>query len=229
MMRDRSANYAEKSQMMRFSSPTKLTSTLILMLSIVSVTFAPQLAAQVPAGSNPTAVIQTSMGDISIELFADKSPVSVENFIRYANSGFYDGTVFHRVISHFMIQGGGMTAELQDKPTSEPIINEAPNGLSNKRGTLAMARTGNPHSATSQFFINVQDNGNLDYTDQNSSRGWGYAVFGKVTGGMDVVDKIRFVETKKAGPHSDFPVVPVYIESVKVITAAAGSAEKSGN
>lgn len=179
----------------------------------------PAAAQQAPANGNPSVVIHTSMGDIGLELYADKAPVSVENFIRYANTGFYDGTVFHRVISHFMIQGGGLTPDLQDKPTSEPIVNEALNGLSNKRGTIAMARTGNPHSATSQFFINVQDNGNLDYTDQNSSRGWGYAVFGKVTSGMDVVDRIRFVETKTVPPYSDVPVEPVVINSVDVITA----------
>ncbi len=210
--------------MFGFSNSAKQVSTLLMMLSIVSVTFSPSLAAQTPASTkNPTAIIHTSMGDISIELFADKSPLSVENFIRYANSGHYDATVFHRVISHFMIQGGGMSAELKDKPTAEPIVNEAPNGLSNKRGTLAMARTGNPHSATSQFFINVEDNVNLDYTNQNSAAGWGYAVFGKVTAGMDVVDSIRYVETKQAGPYSDVPVVPVTIESVKIMADSAGS------
>lgn len=202
-----------------FSAPQAV---LILLLSLVSAFHSAELPAQqAAANSNPQVVIHTSMGDIGLELFADKAPVSVENFIRYANSGFYDGTVFHRVISHFMIQGGGLTADLKDKPTSEPIINEAINGLSNKRGTVAMARTGNPHSASSQFFINVQDNGNLDYTDQNSSRGWGYAVFGKVTSGMDVVDKIRFVETKTVPPYSDVPVEPVLINSVDVIGSEA--------
>ena len=197
---------------------------LLLMLSIGSAAFSHSLAAQTPASTkNPAAVIHTSMGDISVELFADKSPLSVENFIRYAQSGHYDGTVFHRVISHFMIQGGGLTAELEDKPTAEPIANEALNGLSNKRGTVAMARTNDPHSATSQFFINVEDNASLDYTDQSSSRGWGYAVFGKVTAGMDVVESIRFVETTRTGPYSDVPVVPVIIESVKITTDSAGN------
>ena len=166
---------------------------------------------------NPMAVIHTSMGDISLELFADKAPVTVENFIRYAKSGFYDGTIFHRVISHFMIQGGGFTADMQQKPTDEPIINEASNGLSNMRGTIAMARSGHPHSATSQFFINVQDNPGLDYTGENSSRAWGYAVFGQVTGGMDVVDKIRFVETTTVPPHADVPRSPVTIEKVDIV------------
>lgn len=198
-----------------FSAPQAV---LILLLSLGSAFHSAELPAQQAAvNNNPKVVIHTSMGDIGLELFSDKAPVSVENFIRYANSGFYDGTVFHRVISHFMIQGGGLTPDLKDKPTSEPIVNEAINGLSNKRGTVAMARTGDPHSATSQFFINVQDNGNLDYTDQNSSSGWGYAVFGKVTSGMEVVDNIRFVETRTVPPYSDVPVEPVLINSVDVI------------
>jgi peptidyl-prolyl cis-trans isomerase B (cyclophilin B) len=168
------------------------------------------------ADENPTAVIHTSMGDIQLELFAEQAPVSVDNFISYAKSGFYDGTIFHRVISHFMIQGGGFTPAMEKKSTGEPIPNEAANGLSNKRGTIAMARTNDPHSATSQFFINVQDNMNLDYTGQSNSGGWGYAVFGQVTSGMDVVDAIRFVETAKAGPYSDVPVEPVIIEHVEI-------------
>jgi len=210
--------------MFGFSIRSKQLLASLVMLSICSVIFSNSLTAQTPASTkNPTAVIHTSMGDISIELFADKSPLSVENFIRYAQSGYYDGTVFHRVISHFMIQGGGMTADLKDKPTAEPIANEALNGLSNKRGTVAMARTNDPHSATSQFFINVEDNASLDYTNQSSSRGWGYAVFGKVTAGMDVVENIRFVETGQAGPYSDVPVVPVIIESVEITTDSAGN------
>ena len=142
--------------------------------------------------------------------------MTVDNFIKYADSGFYDGTIFHRVISHFMIQGGGFTAAMEKKPTNEPIINEANNGLSNKRGTIAMARTSDPHSATAQFFINVQDNMNLDYTGQAGPGGWGYAVFGRVTEGMDVVDDIRFVETTTKGPFADVPVEPVVIESVTI-------------
>jgi len=172
------------------------------------------------APKNPQAVIHTSMGDIKLELFADKAPLTVENFIRYANSGFYAGTIFHRVISNFMIQGGGFTADMQQKPTSEAIANEANNGLSNTRGTIAMARTPNPHSATSQFFINVQDNTGLDYTGEDSSRAWGYAVFGTVSDGMDVVDAIRNVETTAKPPHADVPKTPVIIESVEIITPA---------
>jgi cyclophilin family peptidyl-prolyl cis-trans isomerase len=172
------------------------------------------------AAANPTAILHTSMGDISLELYADKAPISVENFIHYANSGFYDGTIFHRVISHFMIQGGGFTADMKKKPTDEPIVNEANNGLSNTRGTIAMARTGNPHSATSQFFINVQDNQSLNHAGDNSSRAWGYAVFGTVTAGMDVVDTIRFVETTTIPPYADVPKTPVIIERVEIVSPA---------
>ena len=170
------------------------------------------------AADNPTALIRTSMGDIKLELYAEKAPVSVENFINYANSGFYDGTIFHRVISHFMIQGGGFTPDMKKKTPGEPIANEAGNGLSNLRGTVAMARTSDPHSATAQFFINTQDNRNLDYTSEANSRTWGYAVFGKVTEGMDVVENIRFVETTSTPPFNDVPSVPVVIESIKIIS-----------
>lgn len=169
------------------------------------------------AQTNPAAVIHTSMGDIKLELLADQAPASVDNFISYAKSGFYDGTIFHRVISHFMIQGGGFTADMEKKATREPIANEANNGLSNIRGTVAMARTNNPHSATAQFFINTQDNLNLNHTDESSSRTWGYAVFGRVTEGMSVVDEIRFVETTTTPPYSNVPKVPVVIESVEII------------
>jgi peptidyl-prolyl cis-trans isomerase B (cyclophilin B) len=168
------------------------------------------------AADNPTAVIHTNKGDIHLELFAEQAPVTVENFLSYARSGFYDGTIFHRVISHFMIQGGGFTPDMEKKPTGEPIANEATNGLSNKRGTIAMARTSDPHSATAQFFINVQDNMNLDHTGQANPSTWGYAVFGRVTDGMDVVDDIRFAQTAKVGPYSDVPVEPVLIERVVI-------------
>jgi len=169
------------------------------------------------AQANPAAVIHTSMGDIKLELLADQAPASVDNFISYAKSGFYDGTIFHRVISHFMIQGGGFTADMEKKATREPITNEANNGLSNLRGTIAMARTNNPHSATAQFFINTQDNLNLNHTGESSSRTWGYAVFARVTDGMSVVDEIRFVETTTTPPYSNVPKVPVVIESVEII------------
>lgn len=169
------------------------------------------------AADHPIALIHTSMGDIKLELYAAKAPVSVENFINYANSGFYDGTIFHRVISHFMIQGGGFTPDMKKKSPGEPIVNEAGNGLSNLRGTVAMARTNDPHSATAQFFINTQDNVNLDYTGGTNSRTWGYAVFARVTEGMNVVEDIRFVETTSAPPFSDVPKVPVVIESIEII------------
>jgi len=176
------------------------------------------LAAQnLAADGNPSAIIHTSMGDIQVELFQEQAPISVENFINYAESGAYDGTIFHRVISHFMIQGGGFTPDMVKKPTGDPIKNEANNGLSNTRGTIAMARTNDPHSATTQFFINTQDNLALNYTGEENSRTWGYAVFGKVTSGMDVVDNIRFVETHTVPPYSDVPVEPVIIESVEII------------
>lgn len=185
--------------------------TTIVLLACMS--FPQVLAAQ----GNPGAIIHTSMGDIQLELFADKSPASVENFINYANSGFYDGTIFHRVIGHFMIQGGGFTPDMQKKTGGEPIRNEAANGVSNRRGTVAMARTNDPHSATAQFFINVQDNPNLDYRSANNSREWGYAVFGRVSSGMEVVDAIRFVETTTQPPYSDVPVEPIVIEGVEII------------
>ena len=169
------------------------------------------------AQGNPTAVIHTSMGDIQLELYSAKAPLSVQNFINYANNGFYDGTIFHRVISNFMIQGGGFTPDMQKKTPGEAIQNEATNGLSNMRGTIAMARTGDPHSATAQFFINVQDNMNLDYSGQGNSREWGYTVFGRVTSGLEVVDEIRFVETTTQRPYSNLPVEPVVIESIKII------------
>ena len=169
------------------------------------------------AADNPTVVIHTSKGDIQLELFAEQAPKTVENFLAYARNGFYDDTIFHRVIRHFRIQGCGFTADMEKKPTGEPIANEADNGLSNKRGTIAMACTNDPHSATAQFFINVQDNMNLDHTGQASSAAWGYAVFGRVTEGMEVVDDIRFVQTHRVGPYSDVPVEPVVIESVEVL------------
>ena len=165
---------------------------------------------------NPQVTLHTNYGDIRLELFPEDSPKSVENFLQYANDGFYDGTVFHRVISHFMIQGGGMTIEdgeaLTNKPTRDPIVNEADNGLKNLRGTVAMARTNEVDSASSQFFINVEVNASLDHTSKENSRTWGYAVFGRVIEGMDVVDDIRFVET---GPQ-DVPVEPAIIESVEI-------------
>ncbi len=162
----------------------------------------------------PTVEMQTSMGAIVIELDAEKAPLTVKNFLQYANDGFYNGTIFHRVIEGFMIQGGGFTKDMGGKPTGAQIPNEAKNGLKNQRGTIAMARRAEPHSATAQFFINHKDNDALDYPSRD---GWGYAVFGKVTQGLDVVDKIAKVRTGNRGMFQDVPVEPVVIQSVKVI------------
>ncbi|HZX32339.1 MAG TPA: peptidylprolyl isomerase [Rhodocyclaceae bacterium] len=167
------------------------------------------------AWAAPTVEMQTSMGKIVIELAPDKAPESVENFLKYARDGFYNGTIFHRVMPGFMIQGGGFDDKMVQKPTRAPIRNEAKNGLSNVRGSIAMARTSMPHSATAQFFINHADNRNLDYP---SFDGWGYAVFGKVTQGMDVVDKIAQVPTTVSGMHENVPRTPVVIQNVKIIS-----------
>ena len=165
--------------------------------------------------ANPMVVMETSLGTIIIELYQNDAPKSVENFLAYVNSGFYEGTVFHRVIPGFMIQGGGMTADLSRKATRGPIENEATNGLKNRRGTLAMARTADVNSATSQFFINPVDNAFLDHRSTRPNE-FGYAVFGMVAEGMDVVDKIRRVPTGTRGPFQDVPNEPVVIQSVKV-------------
>lgn len=159
---------------------------------------------------NPVVTMKTSMGTIKIELFADKAPETVANFLQYVKDGHYNHTIFHRVIPSFMIQGGGFTKDMKQKSTKPAIKNEADNGLKNVRGTLAMARTSDVNSATSQFFINTVDNDFLDFRDK-TSRGYGYCVFGKVTDGMDVVDKIEGVKTTTQGPHQNVPVEPVEI------------------
>jgi cyclophilin family peptidyl-prolyl cis-trans isomerase len=156
-------------------------------------------------------VITTSLGPIKAVLYKDKSPIAVDNFLKYAHAGFYDGTIFHRVMPGFMIQGGGMTPDMQEKPTRPGIRNEARNGLRNSRGTLAMARTSDPNSATSQFFINVKDNHRLDF----GISGAGYAVFGEVVEGMEVVDKIAAVASSSKGPHENVPSTAVMIRSVR--------------
>ena len=161
--------------------------------------------------SSPRVTLATSKGEITIELDAAKAPVTSQNFLSYVASGHFDGTIFHRVIPGFMIQGGGFDATMRQKPTDAPITNEADNGLKNGRGTIAMARTSDPHSASSQFFINLKDNGFLDHTAK-TPQGWGYAVFGKVVAGMDVVDAIAQVQTGRSGPHSDVPLEAVVIE-----------------
>ena len=161
-------------------------------------------------------LMTTTLGPMTLELDADNAPKTVENFLSYVSNGFYDGTIFHRVINNFMVQGGGFTADMEQKATQAPIDNEANNGLKNARGTIAMARTQDPHSATAQFFINVQDNDFLNHTGENM-QGWGYAVFGKITDGEDVLDKIRCVQTGSQAGHQDVPVEPIIIESVAVI------------
>jgi len=161
-------------------------------------------------------IIKTSLGDINLELNNEKAPITVENFISIAESGYYEGTIFHRVINGFMIQGGGLTSDMSNKSSgTSPIQNEANNGLSNDRGTIAMARTMDPHSATSQFFINHKDNGFLNHTGE-TSQGWGYAVFGVVTDGMDVVDQIAEVATGSSGTYQDVPQEVITIESVVI-------------
>ena len=174
------------------------------------------------AAPNPQVLVKTSMGQFVIELYPDKAPLSVANFLQYVNDGFYSGTVFHRVIGSFMIQGGGFTAELykgqmRPKATRAPIAIESKNGLKNDTGWVAMARTGDPNSATSQFFINVVDNGGLNYPQPD---GHGYAVFGKVIRGMDVVNAIRKVRTGTVGPYQDVPVDAVSIDSMAVVGGA---------
>ena len=164
---------------------------------------------------NPIVLMKTSLGQIKIELWPDKAPETVKNFLNYVNEGFYNGTIFHRVIGNFMIQGGGFTLDMAQKPTHAPVKNEARSDVKNEPGTIAMARTMVVDSATAQFFINVVDNSSLNHVD-NSPSGYGYAVFGKVIDGMDVVDKIKDVDTANRGPFQNVPVTPVVIESATV-------------
>jgi len=168
----------------------------------------------------PVVLVSTSMGDIKIALYEKEAPETVKNFLSYVNDKFYDGTIFHRVIGGFMIQGGGFTPEMQQKSTKGPVKNEAANGLKNEVGTIAMARTQDPHSATAQFFINAKNNDFLDYQN-DSVQGAGYCVFGKVIEGIDVVQKIERVQTGRKGMHSDVPTEPVVIKSITVVAPAA--------
>jgi cyclophilin family peptidyl-prolyl cis-trans isomerase len=177
--------------------------------------FAAGLLCSLAAAAAPLAEMQTSAGTIVIDLDSEKAPITVGNFVQYAKDGFYDGTIFHRVMNGFMIQGGGFTKDMSQKATRAPIQNEAKNGLKNLRGTIAMARLPDPHSASAQFFINHKDNPALDYPSRD---GWGYAVFGKVIKGMDVVDKIATVPTGNRGGHQDVPLDPIVITSVKIIS-----------
>jgi peptidyl-prolyl cis-trans isomerase B (cyclophilin B) len=161
-------------------------------------------------------IIRTTFGELKLELDAEKAPKTVENFLKYVGEGYYDGTIFHRVIDNFMIQGGGFETDMSEKQSGESIENEADNGLKNDFGTVAMARTMEPHSATAQFFINVKDNDFLNHSGKNM-QGWGYTVFGKITDGAEVLDKIRAVPTTSRGGHQDVPKDPVIIESVEVV------------
>ena len=176
-----------------------------------------KMSTQASTTQNPTVLFKTTLGDFTVELYPEKAPISVKNFLQYVNEGQYDKTIFHRVIEGFMIQGGGFTANMQQKAVHDPITNEADNGLSNKRGTLAMARTGEINSATAQFFINTVDNPFLNFRSKDPS-GYGYAVFGKVISGMDVIDLIKKVKTADKGPFQNVPVTPVEIITAKATT-----------
>ena len=176
----------------------------------------PEKAPAAPA--HPQVLFETSKGNFTIELYPDKAPKTVENFLQYVKSGFFDGTIFHRVIPDFMIQGGGFTADMTQKPTKPPIVNEADNRLLNERGTLAMARTGDPNSATAQFFVNLKNNGFLNFTSKTAS-GWGYTVFGKVVEGMETVDAIAQVPTTNKGSYQNVPVQAVVIKKATLVHA----------
>lgn len=176
------------------------------------------LVANVSAAEPVRVMLETSAGNIELTLDAEKAPVSTENFLRYVDDGFYDGTIFHRVIRGFMIQGGGLTADMNRKQTRDPIKNESANGLKNKRGTLAMARTNQPHSATAQFFVNLVDNA---FLDRESARdNWGYAVFGRVSSGMDVVDRIAATTVSSQGRRRNVPTTPIILERARRITTS---------
>lgn len=190
----------------------------LLMLSLTTVSIADE--------SNKRLQMQTNLGNIILELDTTQAPLTVKNFMRYADEGFYNGTVFHRVIGGFMIQGGGYGSDYVKKPTHEPIVNEANNGLKNERGTIAMARTRDPHSATAQFYINHVDNPNLDFKNEDI-RGWGYTVFGRVVEGMDVVDKIADQPTdRRDGALQNVPTKPVIIERVSAINEATPGSQQ---
>ncbi len=188
---------------------------LIMFASYCALMVQNTFAAEAPGkeAKNPVVLMKTSEGPVKIELWADKAPVTVKNFLEYVDDGFFNGTIFHRVIDNFMIQGGGFTPDMKQKQTKAPIKNEAASDVKNDRGTIAMARTNIVDSATAQFFINVKDNDFLNHRD-NSQAGFGYAAFGKVIDGMDVVDKIKKVQTKSYGPFQDVPATPVVIESI---------------
>jgi cyclophilin family peptidyl-prolyl cis-trans isomerase len=194
-----------------------LATAALLLLTAQAPATAPPPASPTPAPPplGPVVSIVTSLGEIRVALRPDKAPLTVDNFLKYVKAGHYTGTIFHRVMPNFMVQGGGMDAAMKEKPTRPPVRNEAKNGLRNSRGTIAMARTSDPHSATAQFFINIKDNHSLDF----GIRGAGYTVFGEVIQGMDVVDKIIAVPTGTKGGHENVPLTPVVIKSARVVSA----------
>jgi len=189
----------------------------IICLLLAGVLILPVMGGQAQAAGGHSVIrLETSMGNIVLELDAEKAPITVENFVQYVKDGHYDGVIFHRVIPGFMIQGGGFDPDMKQKKTRAPIKNEADNGLKNNKYTIAMARTPDPHSASAQFFINVADNDFLNFTSPTPN-GWGYAVFGKVTEGFEVVDAIAGVKTGFRGPHGDVPVEPVMITKAEIV------------
>ena len=209
---------------MRYIAPLHVLLPALLAVSVSACAAQKEPKAETAPAAQPTATtssmprvtLSTNMGDIVVELNPAKAPLSSANFIEYVQSGQYNGTIFHRVIDNFMIQGGGFDQNMQQKPTRAPIQNEANNGLKNSRGTIAMARTGDPHSASSQFFINVKDNAFLDHTSPTPQR-WGYTVFGQVVEGMDVVDKIKVVQTSNMGGHQNVPTQPIVINQAVLL------------
>jgi cyclophilin family peptidyl-prolyl cis-trans isomerase len=191
----------------------------LCLLTLSLLFFVPAGTAAEEEGNNPMVEVNTNLGSFTLELYPDKAPISVKNFMEYVNKKFYDGTIFHRVMPTFMIQGGGFTPDMMKKATGAPIKNEATNGLSNLKGTIAMARTGEINSATCQFFINVKDNPGLDYRGETPAE-YGYAVFGKVIDGMDTVEKIKGVPTETKSGYENVPVKPVIIKSMRRISRA---------
>ena len=195
---------------------TGIAASLVCFLAVAAPAAQSAPKAQSPAAANPRVLLETSKGNILIELDAVKAPKTVKNFLDYVSSGHYAGTIFHRVIPGFMIQGGGFTADMTEKPTHPPIKNEADNGLKNERGTIAMARTPDPDSASAQFFINVANNSSLNHRSQ-TQQGWGYAVFGKVVEGMDVADAIVLAQTTTKGPYENVPIQPIVIKKASLL------------
>ncbi len=209
--------------MSSLSHLSRLSAAALLAFTLLAPTLA---GAQGAPAQNPQVEFKTSMGSFTVELFQDKAPKTVANFLQYVKDGHYKDTIFHRVIDGFMIQGGGFDRSMREKPTRAPIDNEAGNGLKNDLGTLAMARTNAPHSATAQFFINTVNNNALNFREATPG-GYGYAVFGRVTRGMDVVMKITKVATGNSGPHQNVPLTPIVIESASLVATAPAAAEKS--